>query len=181
MNTIHKCLFVFVLLAGFNCATAQKTLKFGYINTQELVSAMPESDSAQKKLDAFTKELGSTLESMQVEYNRINKGIEGEFEKLPELIIKTKESELNDLKVRIQTYTQSAQEEIQNKQSELIGAVYAKARKAIEAVGKEGGFSAVYEAGALIYISPDFTNLMPLVKAKLGIKNTPTPSSPVQH
>jgi outer membrane protein len=173
MKCYHKCLFVFLLFAGLNSAIAQKAPKFGYINFQQLVSAMPEGDTIRTKLAAFAKELSAPLETMQTEYNQKNDAFVKEMANLPELVTKTRVSDLSNLKQRMQAYEQSAQEEIQNKQNELLTVMYAKAQKAIEAVGKEGGFSAVYESSALLYNSPDFIDLMPLVKSKLGIANTP--------
>jgi outer membrane protein len=44
-----------------------------------------------------------------------------------------------------------------------------KARKAIEAVGKENGYQYIYDAAGLLY-AQDSDNVLPLVKAKLGLK-----------
>ena len=50
-----KKLFVLLSLAGLTLCGGnifgQTTLKLGHINSQELFVAMPESDSAQKKLE----------------------------------------------------------------------------------------------------------------------------------
>ena len=49
---------------------SQKQIKFGHIDSQKLIMAMPESDSAQKKLQKVEQEFQATLEELQVEFNR---------------------------------------------------------------------------------------------------------------
>ncbi|MGD2035385.1 MAG: OmpH family outer membrane protein, partial [Bacteroidales bacterium] len=50
--------------------SAQDKLKIGHINSQELLAAMPASDSAQKKLEKIAKEHELVLEEMSVEFNK---------------------------------------------------------------------------------------------------------------
>ncbi|RYZ39072.1 MAG: OmpH family outer membrane protein, partial [Sphingobacteriales bacterium] len=44
-----------------------------------------------------------------------------------------------------------------------------KAQKAIREVGAEGGYDYIFDGGQLLY-AKDSENIMPTVKAKLGIK-----------
>ncbi len=63
-------LIVVIAFAGQN-AMAQ-SFKFGHINSDELIQAMPEYDSATVKLEKFRKELVNALELMAVELNNKN-------------------------------------------------------------------------------------------------------------
>ena len=74
---------------------------------------------------------------------------------------------------RIQEFQNNAQEQLQNKQTELFQPISLKADKAIKDVGKENGFTYVFDlsSGSLIYFDETkSTNVMPLAKAKLGLK-----------
>ena len=51
MKKTSLLLAVLMLLGGI--ASAQNKLKLGHIDSQVLLSAMPQSDSAQKKLEKF--------------------------------------------------------------------------------------------------------------------------------
>jgi outer membrane protein len=56
---------------------------------------------------------------------------------------------------------------------ELFQPVYAKVDKAIKDVGKENGFTYVFDVakGSLLFFDETkSTNVMPLAKAKLGLK-----------
>ena len=57
-----------VLLTAVTSTVAAQTLKFGHINSQELIGLMPERDSALVKLQTYTHELEDTIAEMQQEY-----------------------------------------------------------------------------------------------------------------
>ena len=62
---------------------------------------------------------------------------------------------------------------MQQKQGELLKPVFEKAEKAIEEVAKEKGLIYVFDSGVgnrtILYKSNQSIDLLPLVKAKLGI------------
>jgi outer membrane protein len=159
-------LLIFVATAGYS-----QNLKFGHINSDELIQAMPEFDSANTKLEGLRQELVNALELMQVELNNKSDAYNKESKALTDIVRQTKEQELIDLNRRIQDFQTSAQEQLQNKQVELFQPIYAKVDKAIKDVGKENGFTYIHSVAALLYVDETkSTNIMPLVKAKLGVK-----------
>jgi outer membrane protein len=164
-------LLIIVALAGQN-AIAQN-VKFGHINSDELIQAMPEYDSATVKLEKFRKELINALELMSVELNNKNDAYNKESKNLTDLVKQTKEQELVDMNRRIQEFQTNAQTQLQEKQVELFQPVYTKVDKAIKDVGKENGFIYIFDIakGSLLYFDETkSTNVMALAKAKLGVK-----------
>ncbi len=158
-------------VAGLN-ANAQ-TLKFGHINSEELIQALPEFDTATVKLEKFRKELINALELMSVELNNKNAAYEKDSKNYTDIVKQTKEQELIDMNRRIQEFQNNAQTQMQEKQVELFQPVYGKVDKAIKDVGKENGFLYVFDVakGTLLYFDETkSTNVMPLAKAKLGLK-----------
>lgn len=175
-----KNVFKYLLLLGFVSVSSytfgQKAFKFGHINTQDLIAVMPDKDSAQKKLEVFAKELDSNMETMQVEFNKKYQAYNTDKDNLAALVRQTRETELQDMQQRINSYQESAQKEIQSKQSELMQPIILKAKKAIEDVAKENNFTLIFETNALQYIGPDVQDVLPLVKSKLGIKASASPA-----
>jgi len=164
-------LIIVVALAGKN-AMAQ-TFKFGHINSDELIQAMPEYDSATVKLEKYRKELVNALELMSVELNNKNDVYQKENKTYSDIVKQTKEQELVDMQKRIQDFQNNAQTQLQNKQTEVFQPIYTKVDKAIKDVGKENGFFYVFDVakGALLYFDEAKSiNVMPLVKTKLGLK-----------
>ena len=150
-----------------------QNLKFGHINSDELIQTLPEFDSANVKIEKLRKELVNALELMSVELNNKSDAYNKESKNLTDIVKQTKEQELIDLNRRIQDFQTNAQEQLQNKQVELFQPIYAKVDKAIKDVGKENGFLYVFDVakGSLLYFDEaKSTNIMALAKAKLGLK-----------
>jgi outer membrane protein len=164
-------LTILMVFVGQN-AMAQN-LKFGHINSDELIQAMPEYDSATVKLEKFRKELVNALELMSVELNNKSDVYNKESKNYTDIVKQTKEQELVDMNRRIQEFQTNAQNQLQEKQSTLFQPVYAKVDKAIKDIGKENGFVYIFDVakGSLLYFDDTkSTNVTPLVKAKLGLK-----------
>jgi outer membrane protein len=173
-----KKLFLLLSLAGITLCSGnifgQATVKLGHINSQELFLAMPESDSAQKKLEQAKNLMQTTLEQLQVEFNKKYE----DYNKLTqeptssELILKTKEDELRSLQERIQTFQQQAEQDLGNQRVALFKPIQDKAVKAVNDVAAENGFTYIFDTagGALVYTSPDSQDILALVKTKLGLK-----------
>ncbi len=174
MRTFSK-LFLIAAVALVT-VTANAQLKIGHINSQELLAAMPETDSAQKK-----------LEKKQVEHNQRMVDIENEFnEKLkiyqdkladkdnPMSVLEQqdREDELGKIQERANKYEQSMQQDLQMLRMQLFQPIQEKAIKAVNEVAEENGFTYILDtgAGAVVYSSPNSPDILPLVKTKLGLK-----------
>ena len=151
-----------------------QNLKFGHINSDELIQALPEFDSASVKIEKFRQELINALELMQVELNNKSEVYTRDSKNLTDIVRQTKEQELMDMNTRIQQFQANAQQQLQEKQSELFQPIMAKIDKAIKDVGRENGFVYIFIVGqgsTLAYFDEaKSTNVMPLAKTKLGIK-----------
>jgi outer membrane protein len=161
-------LVLFVATAGYS-----QSMKFGHINSDELIQALPEFDTATVKLEKFRKELINALELMSVELNNKNDAYTKEQKNLTDIVRQTKEQELFDLNKRMQEFQQNAQTQLQDKQVEFFQPIYTKVDKAIKDVGKENGFVYVFDVakGSLLYFDETkSTNIMPLARTKLGLK-----------
>ena len=64
-----KKIALLFILAFVAVSVNAQNLKFGHINTTELVALMSDTDSAMVKLKAYQTELEEEMEAMQVEYN----------------------------------------------------------------------------------------------------------------
>lgn len=176
MKTLQKLTLALTAVAAFlflGSGTANAQQKFGYINSQELLAAMPETDSVQSKMQDLSKELESQFTAMRTEMTTKAQELQNNLSTLSETVRKQKEKDLFDLQTRIEEFQQSANQELQTKNMELLRPVMEKAQAAITKVAKEQGLTAVFDlaAGALTYYNEaQMVNLLPLVKQSLGIK-----------
>ena len=159
--------FCFTMSMGYS----QVNAKLGYIDSNELLEMMPQKDSIQTALQAYGKSLETQLQTMYAEYQTKVQDYQTNKNTMSDIIRQTKEKELADLETRIQTFQEQADTDLQKKQVEMLQPLLDKAKNAIEAVAKENGYTYIFDVGTgafLYYEKGD--NIMPLVKAKLGLK-----------
>lgn len=170
MKTI-KILFVALLL--ITGATSMAQSKLGYLNSEQVISIMPEMDTITKQLQAYEKELGDTFDAMQAEYTAKVTEFQKKSTTWSTAMQEQKAKEITSLRENITSYEEAARNDGSKKSQELLAPVYKRVQDAITAVGKENSFTYIFDtrAGALIYIDEATAiNALPLVKTKLGIK-----------
>lgn len=160
-------LFCLALFAG---TLSAQTLKFGHIELQQLIQAMPEREVAQKAYAKVGADLEAQLASMQKDLTEKSKEYVAQLKTLSEAIRTAKEAEIQSLNQRIQNFQQQAQENLQKEEAKLFQPVMGKARKAISDVAKEQGLLYVFEVNGLLYHSEKSIDLLPFAKTKLGVK-----------
>ncbi len=159
------------LLAFGGSAMAQKNIKLGHINSNDLMQIMPGRDTAMALLQKEVEDLQAELEAMKKEYETQVNNYLAKKDQLSELIRKSKESDIQKMGERIETFQANAQKLLEDRQEELLKPIVDRAKAAIEEVGKENGYTYIFDAGlgTLLY-SQDSDDIMPLVKKKLGLK-----------
>jgi outer membrane protein len=170
---INKGLLTIVILASAITAFAQVSLKIGHINSQELILAMPENDSAIAILGKASKDLQDQYQMMQDEYNSKIQDFITKRDSYSELIKQTKNSELQSMEQRIQQFQQNAEQDLQLKRADIYKPILNKANKAISEVAKESGFTYILDLaqGTVLYHDETSMDIFPLVKQKLGLPN----------
>jgi outer membrane protein len=173
MKRVTGLIVVILFVSLLSQQAAAQNLKFAHINSEELIRAMPEFDSANAKIEKFRQDLVNNLELMSVELNNKNEAYSKESKNLTDIVRQSKEQEILDLQRRIQEFQTNAQQQLQDEQVKLFQPVYTKADKAIKDVGKENGFLYVFDIskGSLLYFDETkSSNILDLAKAKLNLK-----------
>jgi len=168
MKITLKLVLAIVAIALCSNISAQN-LKLAHIDIQQLVASMPEYDSAMVKFQKFYSILENELEEMRVELNRKYEDFTKNQANMTDLVKQSRADELQNIQNRIQMFQQSAQESIQQEESNLMQPVYEKATKAIDTVAKDQGINGVFSAQAFHYKDASIINLLPAVKQHLGI------------
>ena len=162
-----KRILVILALVLPMMASAQK---YGHVNTAELFQLMPELKGVTARLDSLNKQYEELLVNMQEEYQKKAQEYEQKSATMTDAMKQIQEEELYTMQQRLQTTYQTAQQDIAQKRQEFVAPVQEKMLKAIQAVGQEKGFTYIFDTAAMVYVDPSATDVMPDVKAKLGIK-----------
>lgn len=175
-----KKLILSLCVLGTTVMAANAQTKIGYININELVAVMPEAVKADKDL----QDLQEMLQLKKAELT--NKVVEldsllTKTDTLPPKMTKAKLSLLKDdfkkYYIEFNQFDQKAQEELQQKQQELVGPIQNKAAETARAVAKENGYTYVFIKDALL-VAPPADDILGLCKKKLNIVDKPA-SKPV--
>lgn len=158
-----------ITVAGLK-ANAQN-FKFGHINSQELLTSMPDRDSAESKLKKYTATLEAQIEELQVEFNKKYQDYIQKRATFSDAIREMKEKELQEMQQRAQEFQQAAEQDYQRVQAETMKPVIEKADAAIKKVAKANNFTYIFDTGGgiLLYYSEQSIDILPLVKKELGI------------
>ena len=172
-SKMKKLLFVAGMALSIFTAGAQN--KLGYINTDELISTMPEAAKAQTELQEFQAGLGQQYQDISAELNAKDSAFVKDSVKLSKSMKEIKRKELIELYQKVQNYQQTSQEEYQAKANEKIAPIREKALNAISTVAKENGYTYIFNEDNLL-VKPAGDNILQLVKNKLGIKDVAKPA-----
>ena len=159
-------------ICAFCGLTANAQAKFGHVNTQEIIQAMPEYTAAKTEIDKLQEQYEADLKSMQDELQKKAEAFDKEQASLPENIKQRRQTELQEMYQKIQQSYQDNQQALQKASQEKMQAISAKVLDAIKAVGQAGDFVIINEINAGIpYISTTLsTDVTAQVKTKLGLK-----------
>lgn len=169
MKIQKKLLILFAALLFPLAATAQESQKIGIVDSQKLLTEMPEMKSMQSELDNLAKKYEDTLVQLQKEFQTKYEAFVAEEKTMVESIKSRKQQELEDLTKRIQDLNQVAQQDMQKKQVELFAPIQTKLREAINKVGNEGGFTYIMDTSQMLYVGKGSVDVTSLVKSNLGL------------
>lgn len=169
---MKKIILLAALFFGLS-STAIAQQKIGHIDADALVGMMPEAKAAEAQLKQYSEQLQKDLTDMETELETKINAFRNNEQMMTTVTREAKAQELQQLQARIQEFSQRAQQDLQNKQVELLQPIFEKASKAIEDVAREKGFAYILDSSqskAVVVFAEGGEDIMPLVKAKLGIQ-----------
>ncbi len=167
---MKKFLLVVACGLAFSSNIEAQTLKIGHINSQELLSLMPEVKKADADLKVYAKSFEDQLETMSKEYQKKMGEYQGQEKTMTDAVKEVRQKEITDLGGRIESTQKSAEEKVVAKKQELFKPILDKAEKAIKDVAKEKAIDYVFDVSTgSVLVTRDADNMLPAVKTKLGI------------
>ncbi|MDR0756627.1 MAG: OmpH family outer membrane protein [Tannerella sp.] len=145
-------------------------VKIAIVNTNEIISQMPEVADMQKQLADLNAQYEKELKVMEDEYTKKYSEYIAQQDSLTENIKLRRQQDIQELQTRFQNYIPIAQQDMEKKQSELFAPIQEKLEKAIKAVGDEKGYTYILNPQVLLYKSDNAIDATAFVKEKLGIR-----------
>jgi len=159
-----------VLVLGLT--TSVSAQKFGYINSQDLLSQLPEVKESTANIETLKKQLQKKgqdmVASLQQKYASLQK--DQEEGRLSPIQLETEAKKLQEEEAKIAEFEQSSQQKIYEKTELLLSPIQEKINNAIKEVAEDNGYTYIFDAslGMVLYADPG-ADVGSLVKAKLGL------------
>ena len=152
------------LTAGLNAQ------KMAYVNSGELLSGLAIVKSADKKIEAYQKELLTKGQDMMTKFEANYKAyVEvANAGTLSKVKMSEQEQVLQQEQQKLGLYEQEMQQKILKMREELLKPILTKVDAAIKAIGKENGYEFIFDSslGSLLYMD-QAEDLTAKVKARL--------------
>ncbi|MEM9548111.1 MAG: OmpH family outer membrane protein [Bacteroidota bacterium] len=170
MNYSKKTFLSFLLVALFFSSTGIAQ-KFAHINSQQLLVDSPLVKTADEQLQTFQNGLISKGQDMVKAFETDYQSYVAEVDagSLNKIQMGQREAELTKTQEAIQKYEVEVQQKIAAKREELYKPILDKAKVAIDAIGKEGNYTMIFDTGTNgLLFAVESEDILAQVKAKLG-------------
>ncbi len=144
--------------------------KLAHIDFQKLVSEMPSVLAAQEEVQKLEKDYQTEIEASIKEYQTKLQTYSAEAENQTDVTNQARQQELAGMEQNIQQFRQTAAQDIQKKQADLLRPIIENARAKVQEIAKAQGFDYVLDSsmGGSVMMAGG-KDLEPDVKKALGI------------
>ncbi|MCG8330499.1 MAG: OmpH family outer membrane protein [Chitinophagales bacterium] len=163
----------FLLLAAllFAGALNMNAQKYGHMNFGSVIAALPETEAADKELEAYQKQLNADVEkratAWQGKVQAFYTAVEGGT--LTPVQQQQQQQALEKEQQEILQLQQSIAQKVQMKRQSLLEPIVSKVEGAINTVAKENGYQFIFDTSVFnaILFAEESDDVSEMVKAKL--------------
>lgn len=151
--------------------TSYSQSKVGTVDSEYIISQMPELKQAQDALKAYNVELEGQLKEKVTNYETVLKAAEAKFESMTDTEKKAKQEEVVGLEKDITAFRNNATQLVQIKQGDLLRPLYAKIGEQVTVYAKANSFTQILNTSnnnSMAYLDPAFDITIEVAKG-MGI------------
>ena len=161
-------LSITILLVGF---TLQAQSKVGTVDSEYIISKMPQVIKVQERIAAYGKKLDSTFQSKVKAYDVKVTAYNNDVKTLTEAVKKTRYNELAKMDQDMKKFRQNGVKLMQLRRDDYMRPLYKKLADVIAEVAKKNGYTQILTVtGNQFAYFDEKLDITKLVFAKLGIK-----------
>lgn len=166
---------VLTALAG-GTAAAQATQKFGYVNSAAILAQAPGRAEAETQFNNEVKAYQAQLQRMSDSLQLLASNFDKEAPKLDSASRETRAKSIRSKETDYQTRARQLDEQMQNRQAELVRPIMEQLQKIIEAVRAEDNYAMIFDVGSQtsVIVAAD-KNLDITQKVLARVKAAPRP------
>jgi len=157
-------------------AAAQATQKFGYVNSAAILAQAPGRAEAETQFNNEVKAYQAQLQRMSDSLQLLASNFDKEAPKLDSASRETRAKSIRSKESDYQTRARQLDEQMQNRQAELVRPIMEQLQKIIEAVRAEDNYAMIFDVGSQtsVIVAAD-KNLDITQKVLARVKAAPRP------
>ncbi len=148
--------------------------KFGVVDLENVFQAMPESATMRTQIEESSKKYQDEFQQLREELDKLY----AEFQTIsqdkdtPDSIKERRLSDIQEREQKVNQFRNTAQQDLERLQEQLLAPIQQKISEAVKAVGAEGGYTFIFpnEQSLLLYQGTTVIDVTADVKAKLNLK-----------
>lgn len=145
-------------IAFLGAQTINAQAKVAHVDTYEILTKMPAMIDAQNQLKKLSETYDKEYKTLVDEYQAKVKKYDAESSTVTDAVNQTRTTEVQDMIKRINEYKETAQGDLQKKETELMKPLQEKIKTSIQKVGKAKGIQYIMNAENLLLADgPDLT------------------------
>lgn len=145
-------------IAFLGAQTINAQAKVAHVDTYEILTKMPAMIDAQNQLKKLSETYDKEYKTLVDEYQAKIKKYDSESGTVTDAVNQTRTTEVQDMIKRINEYKETAQNDLQKKEAELMKPLQEKIKTSIQKVGKAKGYQYIMNAENLLLADgPDLT------------------------
>lgn len=148
--------------------------KFGTVDVESVLTAMPATTAAQQQIDEASKKYEAEFSKMQEEFQKSYADFQAiqDDANTPATIKERRMQEIQAQGQRIEQFRATATQDLQRQHEQLMAPIQKNFTDAVKAVGQENGFTFIFpnDPGLMLYTGADVVDVTAMVKEKLGVK-----------
>ena len=149
---------------------ASAQVKIGRVNSNELVQLTDDYMQAMKTISAAAKEADEMSQEMIDEFNTKYTTYQQKAAQWSDSMRQSKEKELTEIRQRIEEFQQTTQQELSQKQNELMAPIVQKVQEAITSIAKSKGLTVLFDDSTMVYFDEaSVINITPDARKALNI------------
>lgn len=162
--------YIAALLMFFAVSTATAQIKYGHIDSEEILQAMPEYKQLKATMDRRRREQENKITAMYADFQKRQQELQEFGEGLMVAVAEEKAMELDSLQKTIVTYQENANAELESLQQKLVKPLNDKYLKIVSQVAKENGYTLILDTSTgIVAYGNETYDVTDLVKKKMGI------------
>ena len=163
----------FLLAIALTLPLSVMAQKFGIVDADQIIQAMPETTAAQSQLEETSKKYETENQKLQEELNKLYTDFQTiqNDPNTPESIKERRSQEIQERYQKFEQFQATASQELARLRESLMTPITQKLMEAVKAVGAEGSFTFLFinEPNLMVYVGTDVVNVTAEVRKKLGL------------